>query len=142
VRRCNKCGIEKPLEDFHRDKRLKEGRRFDCKACKKEKWATYREANRERLRESRRAWRVSLFAETVTTYNNECARCGESDLEVLTVDHVAEDGASHRAELGRGETLTLLVWAKRNGWPDRLQILCANCHLRKSRAALRAKRLS
>jgi len=33
AKKCSKCGIEKPLEDFHKQKSCKGGRRPECKAC-------------------------------------------------------------------------------------------------------------
>jgi len=30
---CSKCGLEKDLADFYRDRNHKDGRRSDCKAC-------------------------------------------------------------------------------------------------------------
>jgi hypothetical protein len=33
VKRCNVCGISKPLSDFYANKRGRDGRRPDCKAC-------------------------------------------------------------------------------------------------------------
>ena len=32
-KRCKKCGQEKPLSDFHRDKTKKDGRKNVCKSC-------------------------------------------------------------------------------------------------------------
>lgn len=34
-KQCSKCGVSKPLTDYHRDSKGREGRRADCKACAK-----------------------------------------------------------------------------------------------------------
>jgi hypothetical protein len=53
----------------------------------------------------------------------------------LQLDHINNDGAAHRKILskktGRGGT-SLYTWAYRNGFPDILQLLCANCHQAKT----------
>ncbi len=36
VRRCNCCNRELPLDDFHRDRNLRDGRRYTCKECARE----------------------------------------------------------------------------------------------------------
>ena len=33
MKRCTKCGLDKPLDDYYRDTRFKCGRRPSCKAC-------------------------------------------------------------------------------------------------------------
>ena len=33
MKRCKHCGIEKPLDDFYVDRKARDGRRPDCKAC-------------------------------------------------------------------------------------------------------------
>jgi recombination endonuclease VII len=33
VKRCKHCGVEKPLDEFYRDRKARDGRRPDCKAC-------------------------------------------------------------------------------------------------------------
>lgn len=35
MKTCTKCGEEKPLGEYHKDKTKKQGRRSDCKACVK-----------------------------------------------------------------------------------------------------------
>ena len=72
LRKCTECGQIKPLEDFAKDKRNRDGRDSRCKACHAEStrlWRRanrekrleynrqYREANRERIREYHRQWR-------------------------------------------------------------------------------------
>lgn len=38
---CSKCGIEKPLEEFHNRKGVKDGKRPNCKICAKESYDKY-----------------------------------------------------------------------------------------------------
>lgn len=35
TRICSRCGVEKPLTEFHKDKAAPGGRRYDCKECRK-----------------------------------------------------------------------------------------------------------
>ena len=48
---CTKCGVVKPLDDFHRDKRSPDGRRSDCKECVREYTRRHYEENRDKMRE-------------------------------------------------------------------------------------------
>lgn len=46
-KKCNNCGKEKPLEDFVKDRKCKDGRAGQCKKCRQEymaKWKAKREA--------------------------------------------------------------------------------------------------
>ena len=54
TKRCTKCGEVKSLEEFHRDRRGKDGRRARCRSCVGE----YARANRERGTEAMRQWRA------------------------------------------------------------------------------------
>ena len=59
-KRCTKCGETKPLDEYHRDKRSKDGRVPRCKACVKacaaEYWAEYYSRNRDHIRERNAEW--------------------------------------------------------------------------------------
>lgn len=59
TRVCRKCGQEKPLEEFAKNKECVLGRTHTCKQCKAEKSRKWREANLEKARESVRKWRAS-----------------------------------------------------------------------------------
>lgn len=52
LRNCSKCGVEKPLADFHRDKAAKDGRSARCKVCAIQATKKWIGANRERARAS------------------------------------------------------------------------------------------
>jgi hypothetical protein len=70
-------------------------------------------------------------------YGGCCSRCGLSDLDVLNIDHVNDDGRKHRALAGS----RLYRWIKRNHFPSDLQVLCANCNLKKRIDLARSQRL-
>jgi 5-methylcytosine-specific restriction endonuclease McrA len=61
LKTCTKCGAEHPRtpEYFSRDKSRKDGLYPQCKACKSEDNACYREENREKERERRARWRAA-----------------------------------------------------------------------------------
>ena len=61
---CSKCGIEKDMNEFNKDRNHKDGRRSHCKACRreyrlanKEKDGLYRLAHKEQEREYCRKYR-------------------------------------------------------------------------------------
>ncbi|AZF89935.1 hypothetical protein [Methanosarcina virus MetMV] len=57
-KRCKKCGALKPLDEFYRDKRTKNGHLFCCKACAKEQARKWRSENPERVRKNKRRWKA------------------------------------------------------------------------------------
>jgi len=48
--------------------------------------------------------------------------CVVDDLDVLSLDHLADDGAEHRKHIGT----RIYRWAKSHGFPPVLQTLCMN----------------
>jgi len=45
MKKCSKCGIEKPLSEFNKNKTTKDGFQFYCKVCRLE----YRQNNKEKI---------------------------------------------------------------------------------------------
>lgn len=73
----------------------------------------------------------------------KCACCGNDDLRVLDIDHVRGDGAVHRRSMNvskatgkpyRSGGYTIHLWLKNNGYPSGFQVLCSNCHRKKTHA--------
>lgn len=56
-----------------------------------------------------------------------CALCTESDLVVLTVDHVEGGGNEHRRSLASPSRL--YSWLRRSGFPQGFRVLCQNHNL-------------
>lgn len=50
MKRCNKCGTEKPIEEFSKYKKSKDGRQAYCKVCSAKLFREWRSSNRERYR--------------------------------------------------------------------------------------------
>jgi hypothetical protein len=70
----------------------------------------------------------------------QCVICAESDPDMLTIDHVHDDGAQHRRDGARGAKI---YWQLIRGEiePGRLQILCANHNQKKLVEAWRDRRI-
>lgn len=49
MKRCNACKEEKPLTEFNRHKRMKDGRSSQCRDCTKAAGKRYREENSEKI---------------------------------------------------------------------------------------------
>jgi len=76
-------------------------------------------------------YRKLVKSECLGHYGNICP-CGEDDLNVLSLDHINDDGAKHRSEIGmRG--YNFYMWIRKNEFPNDppLQVLCMNCQFRK-----------
>ena len=107
TRRCTKCHEIKPLRTFARSGSSYRGR---CKAC---------------VATEGRGWIIKR--EVMNAYGGRCVCCGESELVFLTIDHIHNDGAIHRREIGA--TGGFYFWLKRHGFPrDRFQVCCFNCN--------------
>lgn len=72
-------------------------------------------------------------------YGRKCACCGETEFLFLTLDHIHNNGAEHRREIGTknakrsGCGLPFYRWVVQNNYPDFLQTLCFNCNTGKHR---------
>jgi hypothetical protein len=123
---CNLCGKVKPLSEFWRDSRRRDGYRAACRPCERIRNANWMEENREyragyaqarmprtrelarqrtaagtpgtvRKRVSRRATSRKLREQVLAHYGDKCACCGTRTQ--LGIDHVAGNGAAHRSEI-------------------------------------------
>jgi len=75
-----------------------------------------------------RVKRLRLKKEVIEHYGGKCVCCKEEMLEFLTLDHVNGDGWKYRKEDGISSGNRTYYWAKRNNFPDCLQVMCWNCN--------------
>ena len=150
---CGGCGNSLPrnAEHFGTDSKTFDGMRSQCRECvsktkkihyqrtrprQRDKQLRYQRENRERLYAYNAAWsrrrNAELRAELLVAYGGACACCGEGEALFLDLDHVNNDGAAHRREVGNNTQVMLQL--KAQGWPKgRVQLLCCNCNQGKAR---------
>jgi hypothetical protein len=56
VKTCTKCGVEQPLDEFHRSGTRRDGHHDWCKTCTAARGKAYREANQEEVAAQKKAW--------------------------------------------------------------------------------------
>ncbi len=99
----------------------------------REKAAEYRKRHPERTREAQRRSHAKTKREAMEAYGGVCACCGETEPDFLSIDHMNNDGAEHRRQLGGrnyGGT-NMYRWLRQNDYPEGFQVLCYNCNLAK-----------
>lgn len=120
MKKCSRCGQEKPTSDYHKDGRNSDGLCGWCKPCKVGYARKYRDENLDKVRESQRRSRNSnprvyrnkqllwTFGITLEQYEQMledqggvCAVCGKTENEIhpqskkvrnLNVDHCHQTG--------------------------------------------------
>jgi len=58
MKRCNKCGEEKPLSEYHSQRASKDGHKPSCKTCVKAYNAARYQKNKEHMRRVCREWKM------------------------------------------------------------------------------------
>lgn len=128
---CTRCKIKKPLDDFRKRSAVSHGHSSWCKSCFNEyDRERYRNSEKERLRKKKNQSSViSKSKEYIWEYlnNNPCVECGESDPIVLEFDHIdSKLKFNNVSELMKYSVEVVKKEIKK------CQVLCANCHRRKT----------
>ncbi len=87
--------------------------------------------NREKILEQQKQWYQLNREKIIKYYSNgtmtcECPGCTENQIEFLCIDHINNNGAEHRKEIG-GRT-TMYLWLIKNNFPSGFRVLCFNCN--------------
>jgi hypothetical protein len=75
-----------------------------------------------------------LKIEAVAAYGGSCVGCGDETAAQLQLDHIYNNGQSHRASISRGRAGADFYRAlKKKGWPNKepyvMELRCYDCHL-------------
>jgi hypothetical protein len=138
---CTKCEIEKSRDLFSARKKSKDGLALWCRECFKIYWSKRYYENQQHYRDSHSKSRNKLreeYARKVFEYlkNHSCIICGESDPIVLEFDH--------RDRNDKIESVSILIlnssWKRIEMEIQKCDVLCANCHRRKTAAQFSYRR--
>jgi hypothetical protein len=109
---CSKCGEEKDLGQFYYRKDRNRHNTM-CIQCHRQN-----------------DYDQKLKIEVMAHYSNEivCSCCGETNIDLLSIDHIEGLGNQHRRETGDGKGLHFYRWLHTNNYPLGFQVLCLNCN--------------
>jgi hypothetical protein len=125
MRQCSSCGEHLPLEAFNR---YRGGYQWWCRECFRAYFRARGDHHRHQSNAARRR-RLAVGKRFIVEYlrSHPCVDCGESDLRVLDFDHVRPRREYVSRLLGNGATIQDL-----KSEIERCQVVCANCHRRRT----------
>jgi hypothetical protein len=118
IKTCTRCGDKSPHAEFHK-------RATQCKKCRHELMVELYGANKEQLRASNRLTIAKMHEAIFAILGSSCVMCGETEKELLTVDHIHNDRkleASYQSHAWKRQIIAGTVDR------SRYQILCRNCN--------------
>lgn len=145
LKRCSKCGEEKPYEEFYKQHAFTASCKrtavmSECKVCTRLRTRTrkYGEKYQQLLEQDRisgRARTARAREKAFAAYGGyKCVCCGETEPMFMSLDHIENDGADFRRKI-KGKRTTAgyptYKWLADNGFPKIVQVLCMNCNFGK-----------
>jgi hypothetical protein len=89
--------------------------------------STQCEQCRDRVKAYNKKYREAFRVKALEAYGGKCHCCGEAEFKFLELHHKNHDGAEHRRTVS-GARGSFTKWLLDNGYPEIMDILCANCH--------------
>jgi hypothetical protein len=130
----------KPLEDFAWRRKAKGQRHNYCRPCHSAYHREHYLANKQRYidqaRERKGVLRVERTKYLLEYFSTHpCIDCGEPDPVVLEFDHLEEK------RFNIGQVLTYRNWASILAEIEKCEVVCANCHRRRTKTRQKAMRI-
>jgi len=131
LRRCGECGGFKPLDQFTWRRRHRGQRDNLCRPCRAAYKQRHYGANRQRYvaqaRERKRALALVRTNYLLAWFDDHpCTDCGETDALVLEFDHLRDK----RFDIGAA--LPYRNWQSILDEIKKCEVVCANCHRRRT----------
>lgn len=98
---CTGCGVDKPLSDYHNDKRGRLGKQAKCKVCKSQSDKKYRDEKGEILLEQKRQYYAEnkdVLLERQREYNEKNKKAISNRRSAKYRENVDENRAKKRAQ--------------------------------------------
>jgi len=131
MRRCGRCGEMKPLEDFAWRRKAKGQRHNYCRPCHSAYHREHYLANKQRYIDQAAQSKKKVRLEQTTRLldyfkEHPCTDCGQTDPVVLEFDHLRDKS------FAIGTALTRYGWDKIVAEIEKCEVVCANCHRRRT----------
>lgn len=134
TKKCTKCGIEKTIDEFYKDKKSKDGRKTDCKKCRLISVKKWVKDNPDKAKKNKSNWyqknRERLRKEDAMHYKENAEKIKEN-VRIWSENNKERKNRTtdrwHKMHPERGR-------ASRNKWeklnPDKIAITKRNRYLR------------
>lgn len=144
MKKCTICKEAKPLVEFNKHSRNKDGKQPACRDCNKERSRAYYKRNPELHRKNVRRNNLRYLADInqkMVDYLNEhpCVDCGETDILVLEFDHL--DPSTKVINVGEARRLNW-TWERILQEIAKCEVVCANDHKRRTARQFGSYRLA
>jgi len=132
---CTNCKGNKCLSEFPKNKKSKDGYGSWCKQCHSNKQLQWHKNHPEQAK-LRRALSIDtnrIIALQIYSDGKMCCDlCGESDIDVLCIDHIYGGGNKHRKKCNLHGGESIYLWLRKNCFPTGFRVLCRNCNHKES----------
>lgn len=91
----------------------------------KKPWANHVKLTTDQIQARRRAYYQLVKREVLVKYGGICDCCGETDLKVLSIDHIGNGRPEGRKRHG----MNLYAVLRRSNFPAGYRVLCLNCNM-------------
>lgn len=139
TKRCSKCRKLLPVKKFYICRR--NGLYSWCKDCQSQRRKEYYTSHKKEENTRNNIWynfhKVEAFCHYSPPGNPrivKCAYCGKTDINLLVLDHVNNDGWKlYRKDGSRISGSDFIRWLRSHNYPEdmKLQLLCFNCNRKK-----------
>lgn len=131
-KQCYKCKKRKPLSSFNKNRYRRDGLQSICRSCSNARSRQYYKENTEehkKVIQAQNKKRIDANRAFVLEFllSNPCLDCGETDPVVLEFDHLRDKVDTVKNLVSAGCSL-----ARIQTEIEKCQVLCANCHRRKT----------
>ena len=131
MRRCGRCGELKPVEEFAWRRKKKGERHNYCRPCHSDYHREHYLANKQRYIAQAAAHKAKTRLDRTTRLleyfrTHPCLDCGETDPVVLEFDHLRDKA------FAIGQALDRYSWARVLAEIEKCEVVCANCHRRRT----------
>lgn len=132
IKKCCKCKIEKEIFEFNKNKSRKDGFNSFCKSCAHIQFKEYYHKNYDKQLKSvikRNKKNRLLIKKFIYEFKlkNSCKICGESDPATLDFDHIKKKKNVIAKMVANSNSINTIKKEI-----EKCQVLCANCHRKKT----------